>query len=121
MGIFPLGDDKVSINHLFGQNFVMRTLKLDTLDFFENRHFIHKKWLINIYFTFQNHNSLRKEDSSDNWKKELWTCFDDQIRFARNTFKYYEPIASAACFMKLEKNPPILIPQTKFAKIFPSW
>ena len=64
MGIFPLGDDKVSINHLFGPNFVMRTLKLDTLVFFENRHFFHKKWLINIYFTSENHNSLRKYHSN---------------------------------------------------------
>ena len=40
IGIFPLGDDKASINHLFGQNFVMRTFKLDTLDLFENLNII---------------------------------------------------------------------------------
>ena len=61
---FSVGDEKASINCLIDQHLVFRTLIFANLKFFEKWHFFHKKWLINIYSTFQNHNSLRKNDSS---------------------------------------------------------
>ena len=63
MAKFSVGNEKVAIISLIDQNLVFRTLIFADLKFFEKWHFFHKKWLINIYFTFQNHNSLRKKDS----------------------------------------------------------
>ena len=37
--IFPLADEKVSMNYPFGETFVMITLKFESLDFFENGNF----------------------------------------------------------------------------------
>ena len=48
----------------WSETFVQIHFKFDSLDFFEKCHFFQKKWLINIYSTFQNHNSLRKNDNT---------------------------------------------------------
>ena len=54
-----MGDCNVS-------NFTSLHFELRILDFFQNSHFFHKKWLINIYHTCQKYTSLRKYDSRSN-------------------------------------------------------
>ena len=51
--------------------------ELRILDFFQNPHFFQKKWLINIYYTCQKYNSLRKYHSSTTCRKlsTFWKRF----------------------------------------------
>ena len=41
--IFTVGDEKVPFNYSSSSNLVLRTLKIESLDFFEKWHFFQKK------------------------------------------------------------------------------
>ena len=70
--LFVVGLDKVTTKDNLCPNFVYITFKVEIVYFFQHPPFFHKKWLINIYFTSENHNSLRKYHS----KQTLTLCTD---------------------------------------------
>ena len=89
--LFVVGLDEVTINDNLCPNFVFITLEFEIVDFFQHPTFFHKKWLINIYFTSENHNSLRKYHSRSEPKnifKMVWITpfFRKNLTFARVGF-----------------------------------